>query len=232
MFGPSHWAAIAATVVAGVVMIWLRRSGHNRLARAGEWLLAAALMMRWPVDVYFHTRMGDLTLDEALPLHYCDVASFTGAYALITHRQWASELVYFFGLAGTLQGLITPALQIDFPSLRYFVFFVWHGGVVVVALYVVTALGRIPRAWSIGRMLASSLAYAAIIGAINAALGTNYGFLCRKPDTASMMDYFGPWPWYIGTLIGVSGLAYLLLDIPFWRMRRRMPASAHGTANR
>ncbi|WP_235626610.1 YwaF family protein, partial [Mycobacteroides abscessus] len=27
--------------------------------------------------------------------------------------------------------------------------------------------------------------------------GSNYGFLNRKPSTASLFDLMGPWPWYV-----------------------------------
>ncbi|HCN77884.1 MAG TPA: hypothetical protein DIT13_11910, partial [Verrucomicrobiales bacterium] len=76
-------------------------------------------------------------------------------------------------------------------------------------------LGRPPRPGALRRMLAFTLGYAALTGLINTALGTNYAFLCRKPEQASLMDHLGPWPWYIGSLVLLAFVLYSLLHLPF-----------------
>ena len=63
--------------------------------------------------------------------------------------------------------------------------------------------------------------YALVVGGLNTLLGTNYGFLCAKPPTASLMDLLGPWPWYVGALWLLGLVFYLALDLPFWLQRRR-----------
>jgi uncharacterized membrane protein YwaF len=46
-----------------------------------------------------------------------------------------------------------------------------------------------------GARLACLLAYAAAVGGIDAVLGTNYMYLCRKPKNASLLNAFGPCIW-------------------------------------
>jgi uncharacterized membrane protein YwaF len=62
--------------------------------------------------------------------------------------------------------------------------------------------------------------YLISVGLINWLLGTNYGYACRKPDTPSLMDILGPWPWYLIALQGVALLLFLVLDAPFRRLRK------------
>ena len=62
-------------------------------------------------------------------------------------------------------------------------------------------------------MMIALNSYAIAVGAIDRAMGWNYGYLCRKPAVPSLLDYLGPWPWYLVSLEGVALLTFLLL---FW----------------
>lgn len=228
-FSRSHLAVLALCLVLLIGLGYLRRV-RPRLAERAEKGLGVLLLLVWPATVFAYWQTGVLSLNNALPLHFCDIAGIAGGLALLTRRQTACEIVYFFGLAGTLQGLLTPNLKFDFPDPRFFVFFMLHGGVVVAAVHVVTAMGRAPRPDALGRMLVMTAGYAVATGLINALLGTNYAFLCRKPEQASLMDHLGPWPWYIGGLVLLALVSYSLLHLPFV-LRRRSPDEPTGQLN-
>jgi len=218
-FGPSHLSALGICAALLISLTILRRN-QNPAALWLEHFLAILLLLDWPISALFHWQAGTLSWDNALPFHLCDIAGMAGGIALLTRNRLAAEIVYYFGLAGTLQGLITPNLQIDFPDPRFFVFFLLHGGVVVTALHLVISMNCKPREWSVPRIVAMTLGYAFVIGGINQLLGTNYAFLCHKPEQASLMDALGPWPWYIGSLILLCGLFYSILYAPFFISRR------------
>ncbi len=224
-YSTSHIAVLGTTLSVYSLMAFARLNGHNT-AQWMERTLGIILLSLWPVTTFVHWKVGDLDLQNGLPFHLCDVAGITGGLALLTRRQIFCEIVYFFGMAGTLQGLITPNLKYDFPDARFLVFFILHGGVVATALHVVTAMRHAPRAWAVPRMLSLTLGYAAFVGTVNYFLGTNFGFLCHKPEQASLMGPLGPWPWYIASLIGVCLVFYTLLDLPFMISRRRQAARA------
>ena len=218
-FSSSHVAVLLLTVLLAVLMIWMRRKEVAQVVWL-ERLLVAVLLLGWPLSIYAHHVLGDFSKQNALPLHLCDVATYAGVVALLTRSRLAAEICYFFGLAGTLQGLITPALREDFPHPRFIAFFVSHSSVVIAAAYVVAGLRLTPRAHAPLRMLGWLLLYAGVVGAINALLWTNYGFLCQKPPTASLIDLLGPWPWYVAALEGVAAVIFMLLDLPFIRRRK------------
>lgn len=229
-FGTTHLAALVVIALAGAALILLaRRSRAPRLVRACEHLLALMLCVLTFGRLLAGVLKGSLDIQSALPFHYCDLAAMAGALALWTHRQRLCETIYFFGLAGTLQALITPALQVDFPAPRYWLFFGSHGAVVITSIYVVAGLRHSPRAGAVTRAMAVMTVYAVTVGLVNATLGTNYGFLCAKPPTASLIDWLGPWPWYVGSLWLLGLVFYLVLDLPFVLQRKR---AALATGNR
>ncbi|MDB6117026.1 MAG: hypothetical protein JWO08_807 [Verrucomicrobiaceae bacterium] len=201
--------AVAVVIVARVRNRWVDR------------VLIAGLLASWPVSVLSHWLGGDLSLENGLPLQLCDAADFAGVIALWRRDRLAAELVYFFGLAGTLQGLITPNLQDDLPHPRFVSFFLTHSVIVIAALHVVLAMKLAPRPGAVGRMMVCILGWALAIGGLNALLHTNYGFLCHKPTAASLMDVLGPWPWYIAALVALAVLFFVILDLPFMIKRRR-----------
>jgi hypothetical integral membrane protein (TIGR02206 family) len=124
-------------------------------------------------------------------------------------------LGYFWGLGGTLQGLITPEISYDFPDPQFIFFFINHAGIIAALLYL-SFMGRRPYPASLPRVAAASIAYALVAGAADYLLGVNYGFLAAKPATASIMDFLFPWPWYIPELVAIGILSLLVYYTPFW----------------
>lgn len=224
-FSASHQIVLLLTMLA----IWtlaICRHKNPPIALLMERLLGSTLFFTWPLAVWIYWRQGTLEANNALPCHFCDVAAISGGFALLTRQRLACEIVYFFGLAGTLQGLLTPNLEVDFPHPRFLVFFLLHAGVVVTAVHVVTTLKCPPRPGALRRMFIVTMCYTVTTASLNATLGTNYGFLCHKPTQASLMDHLGPWPWYVGSLILLCILFYSLLYLPFalshWRHEKRI----------
>ena len=65
-----------------------------------------------------------------------------------------------------------------------------------------------------------TLVWATFTFTFNSIAGTNYGFLNRKPSTASLLDVLGPWPWYIVTAATLVLIVWALMTWPWMRMRQ------------
>lgn len=211
-YGPSHKAVLVITLAVFIVMLLLSRT---RWAVLSQRVLGSMLLALYPVGLTVHALYGSLSVLTALPLQFCDIATLAGGIALWTRRPFFCEVVYFFGIAGTLQGLLTPALIYEFPDPRFVLFFIMHGGVPITAIYVVTAMGVRPRPGAVMRVMSFSLAWYAVIAVVNYALGANYAFQCAKPVQASLFDKLGPWPWYNLSTIGLGLVFYSILYLPF-----------------
>ncbi len=225
-FGPTHCAVLLLTALAVTVMIVLTRRGWLRAARSFEIVLAVMLLLEWPLNLLVAWHFDTLTSANAFPFQFCDVAAIVGALALLTHQAELCELLYFWGLAGTMQGLITPALSVNWPHPRFITFFMLHAGVVMAAIHLVFARGNTPRRGAVLRAIGWMVVYAVSAGVANAIIrffggDANYGFLCEKPPTASLFDYLGPWPWYIGAVGVLAWVFFSALDLPFLLARNR-----------
>ena len=136
-FGPPHLAAIALALLLPLALALLARHEHLGTAadRAIRIALAAFLVAGWAGWYGLSLARGTLTLDNGLPMNLCDWAEIALIAALLTRRQFAYELGYFWGLGGTLQGVLTPTVHWDFPDPAFIFFFIQHGGVVAALLY-------------------------------------------------------------------------------------------------
>jgi hypothetical integral membrane protein (TIGR02206 family) len=158
----------------------------------------------------------------SLPLQLTDLATAAGAYALWSQRHWAVALTYYWGLVLSVQALISPVLRgPDFPHYQFLAFWAIHLLVVWAAIYLTWGRGFRPT-WRDYRFVACvTLAWAVITMAFNAHAGTNYGFLNRKPGTASLLDLFGPWPLYVLVASVLIAIVWALMTWPWQRIASR-----------
>jgi hypothetical integral membrane protein (TIGR02206 family) len=196
-------------------------------ARPGAWTrqvargLAALLITAVLAYHLVVALRGRYALDLDLPLHLTDAVTVVAALALWNLRSLPFELTYFWGLTASLAAVLTPALGADdgYPSLIFWHYFVTHSGVVVGAAFLAYGLGLTARPHAVRRMFFATAAWAALAAVGNALTGGNYMFLRERPETASLLDYLGPWPWYILSTALVALALFALLDLPFRRRR-------------
>ncbi|MGI8607849.1 MAG: TIGR02206 family membrane protein [Candidatus Dormibacteria bacterium] len=226
LYSPTHLGAIVALVVLSIGLVLAARARPGGWTRYAGWGLAVLLVVNevawWGVLVV----RGEWGWDYALPLYLCDAAGFVAAVALVTRRRLLVEVTYFWGLAGTIQAMITPDLHYDFPSYFYFQYFIQHIGIVVAALFLVVGLEIRPRKGAVVRVVALTVVFTAIAGMADVITGGNYMYLHRKPSGGSLLDYMGPWPLYIVAGVPIAVALLVLLDLPFWGSRRRAEAAA------
>lgn len=221
-FGAEHLAALAAILTVSLAL----SLAANRFAppRASRWIaavLALVIAACKIAEIAWYARR-EVPWQWLLPLHLCDLAALILLPALLTRITLVRELAYFWGAAGTTQALLTPDLRDGFPDLDFWLFFVPHGLVIAGVCLLVGSLGFRPERGSILRVFLVTALACIPAGLANWRWETNYMYLREKPGAATLLDFMGPWPWYLLVLVPVS-LAFLSLwYAPFWLRNRRV----------
>ena len=224
-FDTSHIAVLLLTVVLPLALAWLvRRKRSDRFGQRVSIALAAVLTLNflgYPIYLLFFPTEAD---GHWLPMQLCDWALVATVVALLRRSIRWFELAYFWGLAATLQAIVTPNLEVGFPSVRFVSFFVAHCGIVVSVLFMLLAFGLRPQAWSLVRVWLWSQLYLASALVANALTGANYGFLSHKPTRASLLDFLSDQSVvYVLQLELLAIVFYAVLYLPFalhdWRAR-------------
>lgn len=218
-FGPEHLGALGTIVAVGVATVALGRRLEERGRARMRFGFAAALIAYALVAYARKFSGGNFRWEDSLPLHLCDWVLALCVIGVIREGAWARELAYFWGLAGSVHGLLTPDLRVNFPQWGYFQFFWGHGGVVLAVVYLLGVCRFRPRPGGVWRAFLALNVYAAVVGTLDAIFGWNYGYLCRVAGHPSLLDHLGPMPWRLAAMEGIALASFALLAWP-WRFRK------------
>jgi len=102
-------------------------------------------------------------------------------------------------------------------------FFLNHGAIILTASALVYGRSLHLPAPAMWRAWGYFWLYIAVIGLFDWRFGVNYFFLCAKPRAATVLDFFGPWPFYLLGGAALGQLSFWLLWLP---VRSRAAAAA------
>jgi len=216
-FSSPHLIALLVLLVAFCALwyfrVWFSKPHIDLKAR---WFVAVALIVQELSLNIWHLSIGDWDAGVTLPLHLCGAGIVLAAFLLINRSYLLYELVYFWGLGGAIQALVTPDIGVyGFPHYRFFQFFISHGLLIFASLYMTWVGGMRPTHRSIWKVWGITNIYLVFIAGFNLLVDGNYLFICYKPVNGSIMDAMGPWPWYILVLEVVAVISFYLYYLPF-----------------
>lgn len=229
-YGPSHMVVLAIFAIGAALLVWFGRRQTDSQARLFGRVLAVLIVVAFGVALVY--KLIRPNLETSIPLQLCDIAELMAAYALWSRRQWAFVLTYYWGLVLSSQALLTPDVGTpeegapDFPHHLFLTFFTLHVLVVWAAIYLTWGRGMRPTWVHYRFAVVVTLAWVIFTFTFNAITGTNYGYLNRKPPTASILDVLGPWPIYLLSEVAVVLVVWALMTWPWERMRRHSEKSA------
>ncbi len=226
-FGTQHLVMLGVAAVGLVPAVLVGRSRPDEAARRRTSRVLAVVLVAVLVPLQALDFLpGQYDVATTLPLQLCDLAAVAAVVALWTHHRYAVGLTYYWGLLLTTQGLLTPALDTAFPSVKFLGFWALHLLVVWAAVHLTWGV-RLPPTWrEYATTVATTLVWAGAVYLFSDATGTNYGFLVRKP-AGSVLDALGRWPAYLGQLAVIVLVLWALMTVPWSLVRRRR--SRHPT---
>lgn len=223
-FGVEHILILLAVPLLAAMCVWLTKDKPTWKS-AVRWALAgllAGVEVGWFLMLVLQ---GHFDYGYGLPLHLSDATVLLAVFAAFTLKQYAFDVVYYWALTAMPLTLLTPDLLQPFPDPYTIFFFLAHGLVVALALYLVWSGIMRPGPGSLWRSFVALNAFAAFVMLFNFAFETNYMFLRERPGQPTPLDWMGPWPFYIFAADIVALGLFALLYLP-WRDLRQTAESA------
>jgi hypothetical integral membrane protein (TIGR02206 family) len=154
-------------------------------------------------------------LSKDLPLYLCSLLALLIPIYTYFRKYWMFEILVFWIIAGTLQAVITPDISEGFPSFDYFRYWIVHLGLLTIILYSIFVLKLKPKFTSVFKSFFALQGYVILMVIINYFLDANYFYLNEKPKSASLLDYFGDWPYYLIVTQLIVFPLFLIIYLPF-----------------
>ena len=225
MFGQQHIVSIIFAFFLWVTLpLYFKNNCSKITQKKVGILLGYVVMSNYLAWVVLEIAAGTFDPKVHLPFQLCRMANILIPIVMIKKNQIVYDVVYFWGLSGMLQGMFTPDINNAFPHFHFIRFWIGHNGLILTIFYATIVYKMRPSKRGIKRAFYALNLFLFITTAINLTLDSNYFWICSKPETASLLDIMGPWPWYILTGELVALLHFFIAYVPFWYDRKRLKA--------
>lgn len=179
------------------------------------YFIAFVLIFQELINITLRATYFDMRLADHLPLHLCGLSVIFTAIMLVNRNYLLYELTYFWGMGGAIQAVLTPNTTLGFPHILNLTFFLSHGFIILGVIFATFIFHYRPTVRSIWKTFLFTNGYLLIMIPVNLILDTNYLFICEKPAGDSLMNFMGPWPWYILSLEVVAIISFWIYYAPF-----------------
>ena len=218
LFGYQHLIILALSACFIIFFPLCAKNNFNikRREQISNWIAYILIIHEASKPFYRTYFFGDLFF-TVLPLHLCNLSAFSIATYLLTRRKVFFEIAYFWGLSGGTMALITPELDLAFPDIEWFPYFIGHSMTLMGVFYSIFCHNIHPSRESLKKVMLISCGSLAIILIINTLLGppANYWYLNTKPNADSLMNFMPVPPFHIPIAILIAFGLFYLLNIPY-----------------
>ena len=221
-YGTSHLVVLALFAVGTVVLLtWGQRVRGSRWERSMALAFAVANVVFGTLSLLFGLVPFDV--QSSLPLQICGFVWAIVAWALVTRSPTPTAITYYWGLTLALQAILQPTLTQPFPEPEFLVFWLKHVSIFWGAAYLTLVLRNGPTWQGYRRTVGWTVVWLVVVLGLNAALGSNYGYVNRKPGSGSVLDVLGPWPVYLLVEAVIVLVGWALITLPWTGLPRRAP---------
>ncbi|PDH50355.1 MAG: TIGR02206 family membrane protein [Cryomorphaceae bacterium MED-G14] len=161
--------------IISIILIITTLTGHSRNIINGYW-----------------------NISENLPLQLCGISNLIGCFILfIPKNKTLFEFFYYAGIIGAIQAFLTPQINnFDGTNYEYVEYYISHGGILLLPIYMINNLGYELRKFSWLKVLIYLNILLIFIMPLNFKINSNYMYLAYPPNVDNPL-IIGEWPYYI-----------------------------------
>jgi hypothetical integral membrane protein (TIGR02206 family) len=214
IFGYYWWLGNLSTITIITAIILMGIKSNNNYQNIIAKLLGGLSLFRWTFIQLYSAYDGSWVIESSLPLQMCSFSSLFCGIVMFYRIQIFYEFVYFIGIPSAFHAFITPEFTMGTDGYFFFDYYLNHGLIALIPLYLTFVLKFRPRKYSWFTTLIYVQILLIIAGLTNWSIGSNYMYLSEKPIVNNPF-VIGEWPWYIFGLQFAGLIHFILLYLPF-----------------
>ena len=215
-FSIEHGIPVFIAFLFGIFVVYVAKT---KLTAIGQKQLLVVLAFIPTVALIIFTLMklgtGNFDSTKDLPLHLCRLLAIGAPLVYYYQNKYWSGIFYFWIIVGTFNAIVTPDVRFGYPHWEYFDYFLLHASLVIIPIYYILVFRHKIKLRDLWNTFWMSNLLVLITLPLNLLIGSNYMFTVHKPESATIMDHLGPWPWYIVSLQFIGLAMFFIAYLPF-----------------
>ena len=217
LFSNEHLITVGIGFISCILLVFLGFFTEKK-ATFAKIVAIAVLGVKIAELLFRHHYYGE-TVAELLPLHLCPIVIILSIFMMFFHSEVLFQPVYFWSI-GAFFAILTPDIRDGMSNFASQSFFITHFFILFSTAYAFVHFRFRPTkaGFLCSFLLLVTLAF--IMYFVNNKLGTNFLYVNHPPVTKSLMDFMGPWPYYIFSLAGIDIAISFFMYLPFRKNKK------------
>ena len=217
LFSNEHLITVGIGFISCILLVFLGFFTEKK-ATFAKIVAIAVLGVKIAELLFRHHYYGE-TVAELLPLHLCPIVIILSIFMMFFHSEVLFQPVYFWSI-GAFFAILMPDIRDGMSNFASQSFFITHFFILFSTAYAFVHFRFRPTraGFLCSFLLLVTLAF--VMYFVNNKLGTNYLYVNHPPVTKSLMDFMGPWPYYIFSLAGIDIAISFFMYLPFRKNKK------------
>ena len=222
LFSNEHLITVGIGFISCILLVFLGFFTEKK-ATFAKIVAIAVLGVKIAELLFRHHYYGE-TVAGLLPLHLCPIVIILSIFMMFFHSEVLFQPVYFWSI-GAFFAILMPDIRDGMSNFASQSFFITHFFILFSTAYAFVHFRFRPTraGFLCSFLLLVTLAF--VMYFVNNKLGTNYLYVNHPPVTKSLMDFMGPWPYYIFSLAGIDIAISFFMYVPFRKNKKAKYAS-------
>ena len=217
LFSNEHLITVGIGFISCILLVFLGFFTEKK-ATFAKIVAIVVLGVKIAELLFRHHYYGE-TVAQLLPLHLCPIVIILSIFMMFFHSEVLFQPVYFWSI-GAFFAILMPDIRDGMSNFASQSFFITHFFILFSTAYAFVHFRFRPTkaGFLCSFLLLVTLAF--IMYFVNNKLGTNFLYVNHPPVTKSLMDFMGPWPYYIFSLAGIDIAISFFMYLPFRKNKK------------